>query len=176
MEKLIFNKIVDANRRVAYAFIHVPLLWLNFSGREGRYNPEGKRNFNILLPQDVADQMRADGFNVKEKLARDENEEVGYTMKVNVNMKSFNPPTVLLKNNHGVRELTEDSVCQLDTAIIMDSRIMVVPHHYEDFTTAYLKELEATVYESPLDSKYLDEEDSATNTMTFAAIKKASDE
>ena len=58
MEKLIFNKIVDANGRVAYEFIHVPMLWLNFSGREGRYNPEGKRNFNILLPQDVADQAR----------------------------------------------------------------------------------------------------------------------
>ncbi len=37
------------------------LIFRNFAGKEGQYNREGDRNFAVILPDDVAEQMEKDG-------------------------------------------------------------------------------------------------------------------
>jgi hypothetical protein len=43
----------------------VKLIFRNFAGREGMYNREGDRNFAVELPKDVAEELAANGWNVK---------------------------------------------------------------------------------------------------------------
>ena len=35
------------------------IIFRNFSGKEGQYNREGDRNFAVVLPPDIAQQMLA---------------------------------------------------------------------------------------------------------------------
>ena len=37
------------------------LVFRNFSGKEGQYNREGDRNFAVILDQETAERMAADG-------------------------------------------------------------------------------------------------------------------
>jgi hypothetical protein len=50
----------------------VRIIFRNFAGKEGQYNREGDRNFGVILPDDVAQQMLADGWNVKYLKPREE--------------------------------------------------------------------------------------------------------
>lgn len=43
----------------------VNLLYRNFSGKAGMYSPEGTRTFAIALSEDQAEEMAAEGWNVK---------------------------------------------------------------------------------------------------------------
>lgn len=165
------NKVVDANGRIKYECVGAKMIWMNFSGKEGRYNPEGRRNFNLLLDKDSAEYLKNEGFNVKFHEARNEGEDGIYTLKVNVNFKGYKPPEIWMKNNHGNTHLNEDSVNVLDWANIEELYVTFNPYAYQDSRTAYLDKLLATVHESEYESMFFDEEDSAANTMTFQAIK-----
>ena len=48
------------------------IIFRNFAGKEGMYNREGDRNFSVILPPDLADQLAKDGWNVKWLKARDD--------------------------------------------------------------------------------------------------------
>ncbi len=48
------------------------IVFRNFAGKEGMYNAEGDRNFCILLDTELAEQMLADGWNIKNLRAREE--------------------------------------------------------------------------------------------------------
>jgi len=52
------------------------LIFRNFSGKAGKYNVDGERNFAVLLPEDVAQQMLADDWNVKWLEPREEGKEL----------------------------------------------------------------------------------------------------
>ena len=43
----------------------VQIRFRNFSGNQGQYNALGQRNFCALLPEDTAEAMARDGWNVK---------------------------------------------------------------------------------------------------------------
>ena len=51
---------------------NVRLIWTNFAGREGKYNPAGNRNFNIVLEESDAKTLQDLGLNVKFHEGRDE--------------------------------------------------------------------------------------------------------
>jgi hypothetical protein len=66
----------------------VRIIFRNFAGKEGQYNREGDRNFGVILPDDVAQQMLEDGWNVKYlKPREDDDAEEGETpwLSVSVN-------------------------------------------------------------------------------------------
>ena len=65
----------------------------NFSGKEGRYNREGERSFVLALPNELAEQLAEDGWNIR--FPRVQGEEDGYEKNplLNVDLDyRFNPP------------------------------------------------------------------------------------
>src|SRR4051812_12552360 len=91
----------------------VRIIFRNFAGREGMYNSEGDRNFAVLLPPDVAEQLTREGWNVKLLKAREEGEEDQPYISVKVNFKG-RPPTIKMITDRATTVLDEDSVEVLD--------------------------------------------------------------
>ena len=50
------------------------IVFRNFEGKEGPYNRAGDRNFCVLLDDDLAGQLLADGWNIKALRAREDDE------------------------------------------------------------------------------------------------------
>ena len=63
---MIKNNIVIENARIGFR---------NFSGKEGKFNPAGRRNFCVFVDSDLGQKLEEDGWNVRWLEPRDENEE-----------------------------------------------------------------------------------------------------
>jgi hypothetical protein len=148
----------------------VQLIFRNFTGKEGQYNPEGARSFGVILPEDKAELMAADGWNVKTLKPRDEDEEETETpwLPVKVGYGKGKPPLIVQITDRGRTNLTEDLVDNLDwvdirrdpeTGLYMVD-LIVRPYHYEvrgsTGIAAYLQSLYITIDEDPLAVKYAD--------------------
>lgn len=138
------------------------LIWPNFRGVGSQFNSEGDRNFNVVLPKDKADALAADGWNVKCKLPRPEDEEQveRCVLKITVKFK-VRPPRILMIGNKSRNrtELTEDLVGLLDDADIKKVDLSFVPYFWELATgatgvTAYLKAMYVEIIEDDLALKW----------------------
>lgn len=116
----------------------LPGAWRNFSGA-AKFNEEGKRTFNIKLPEDVALQMKDDGFNVKPLRARDEDDENdGYRIEVDASFR-IRPPQVWMVSG-GVRTLLDEGAINiLDYADIEKATIAINPYAWETATGSGIK-------------------------------------
>ncbi len=130
----------------------------NFAGKGGKYNAEGKRNFCVLLPDLMAEQMADDGWNVKYLNPRDEDEKPQPYIQVNVNFEGFQPPKIFIITSHGKTQLDEDSVDALDWAEIEKVDLIINPYIWDvgDKTgvKGYLKSMYVTIVEDELEKKY----------------------
>ncbi len=137
----------------------LPRPFRNFAGREDTYNRPGDRNFVIALPVDVANAMRADGWNVKTLRARDEDTPPQDYIEISVSYK-VRPPKIFIITSRGRTAIDEDQVAMLDWAEIINADVVVNPYHWDingrTGIKAYLGALYVTIHEGPLDSKYAD--------------------
>lgn len=141
------------------------ILFRNFSGEEGRFNAAGKRNFNVLLEQEEARAMEADGWNVKYLQPKEEGEEPQPRLEVSV-MFGRRPPRIVLITDHGKTALDESMVSLLDWADIVNVDLIVRPYEWEvsgkTGVKAYLNSIYVTIREDELEKKYYDVPDSAS--------------
>src|SRR3954463_9749401 len=90
----------------------VRIIFRNFAGKEGQYNREGDRNFAVLLDDEIANIMAADGWNIKWLRPRedpDEGETEQAYLQVSVNFKG-RPPRIVQITSRGRTNLSEDEV------------------------------------------------------------------
>lgn len=133
------------------------LIFRNFAGKEGQYNRAGDRNFSVILPDDVAEQMIADGWNVRYLQAREEGDSNTPYIQVAVNFKN-RPPRVVMITSSGRTNLDEDSVEVLDWADIRLADLIFRSYSWEVNgkvgIKAYLQSLFVTIEEDELERKY----------------------
>lgn len=140
----------------------VRIIFRNFEGKEGQYNKKGDRNFGVILPDDVAEAMLTDGWNVKYLQPREEEEEETQTpwLSVSVNYEKGRPPRIVLITSRGRTNLDEDSVEMLDWADITNVDLIVRPYHWDvsgrSGIKAYLQSMYITIEEDELERKYAD--------------------
>ena len=147
------------------------LIFKNFSGKEGKYNREGDRNFCVVLDDVDAAQMMADGWNVKWTKPNEEYDSIPY-ISVKVSFKKFKPTIVLIAETDGEtigkRTLDEDELNILDYTHILKADIIISPYNYDvggkTGVTAYLSSLYATFEVDPLELKYKDIPDTAMSS------------
>lgn len=130
----------------------------NFSGRQSKYNRQGARNFCLIIPNDIAPQLQAEGWNIRIRPARDEMDAPIYYVAVNVSYGNsyFGDPKVVRMTSTTKIDLTEETIGQLDDDVILSADIVVRPHYYTDDNgetrvKGYLKELYAVVEDSLAD-------------------------
>jgi hypothetical protein len=142
----------------------VRLIFRNFSGREGDFNPPGSRNFAVLLTPEMASGLGADGYNVKTTKERelDEGEITGGEPYLPVALRfDVMPPQVWMVNSRGRTRIGEDLIDILDDAVITHVDMYIRPYDYKlrsgvEGRKAYLKTLYVTVEENELDEIYAD--------------------
>lgn len=140
------------------------LLFRNFAGREQLpFNSAGDRNFCVLLDPKMADQLRNNGWNVKQLRAREEDDVPQDYIQVTVNYKKGRPPRVVMITSKGRIDLGSDEVEMLDYAEIKNVDIVINPYNWEvgdnKGVKAYLKSAFVTINEDELDLKYADLQD-----------------
>lgn len=146
----------------------------NFSGEEGKYNPAGRRNFCVFIDDlNTAEQMKADGWNIRFLEPRDESENRRAFMQVAVSFKN-RPPKVVLISSRGQTFLEEDKINMLDWAEIENVDLTINPSRWDvngnKGIKAYLRSIYVTIVEDELDQMYSNVPDSAIASVTDDAI------
>lgn len=138
------------------------IIFRNFAGKEGQYNREGDRNFCILLDEELATQMDADGWNVKALRAREEGDPTQPYLQVSVGFKN-RPPKIVMITHKGRTTLTEEEIEILDWVDIKKIDLIVRPYNWDvagkSGIKAYLKSIWITIDEDELDIKYAELEE-----------------
>ena len=127
--------------------------WSNFRGLGSRFNAEGNRNFDLIIPDEMAEEMRADGWNIKQTRGSDEYPAEYYT-NVNISWAKF-PPSVNFITSRGETAVDESVIGQLDTAEIerMDIAINLSYRKKDDGSTGikgYVQTMDVWLYEDPI--------------------------
>lgn len=132
----------------------------NFSGVEGPYNKEGDRSFAIFLEEGFAEELKAEGWNVKFPKEYDPNDEEDTRNPYLPVAAAFNmyPPKVVLIAGENVTPLDESEVDMLDWAEISNADIILRPYNWSvngnSGIKAYLKALYVTIETDPFSEKY----------------------
>lgn len=133
------------------------IIFRNFAGKESQYNRKGVRTFAVILPEDVAQEMLADGWNVKWPKPGLDGEVGDPFVRVEVRY-DIRPPRVVLLTETTRTQLDEDSVELLDWANIkyvdLIARGSFWSNNGKSGLKAYLQSLFITIEEDALEKKY----------------------
>lgn len=124
------------------------IIFRNFAGRADKYNREGDRNFAVVIEdQNLADDLIADGWNVKIRPPREDGEDPFMYLPVKVKFNDRGPRVYLVTGNTKNR-LDEDSVGCLDNIDIINVDLDIRPYDWEvngnTGRTAYLQSMQVT--------------------------------
>jgi hypothetical protein len=145
----------------------------NFSGKEGKFNPAGRRNFCVFLEADLAKALEDDGWNVRWLEPKDEGDSQQAYLQVAVSYDNI-PPKLVLVTSHGKTVLDETSVNILDWAEIESIDLIIRPYNWsmhegtknaKSGVKAYIKSMYVTIAEDEFESKYYDVPDSASDSV-----------
>lgn len=106
------------------------IIFRNFSGEPSKYNREGDRNFAVVIPnEEIADALIKEGWNVKVRSPRDEDDTPFMYLPVKVKFNERGPH-VYLKTGKVTNRLDEESVDCLDDIDIVSVDLDVRPYDW----------------------------------------------
>lgn len=133
------------------------ILFRNFEGAEDKFNRAGDRNFCVALTQEKADELSAQGWNVRMIEPNDNYEDPLFYIKVCVQYKNI-PPKIYLVTSRGKTLLDENTVGEIDHIDIANADLIISPYHWEvngkRGIKAYLKTAYITMEEDEFAYKY----------------------
>lgn len=130
----------------------------NFSGKEGPYNNAGSRNFAVELDPQVANAMKADGWNVKFPTPGEDDEDTKMPyIQVSIGWK-VRPPTVVMVSATARTIINEKNVEMLDWVNITKADLIAVEsrwtHGQRSGIKPYVQTLVVFIEEDALQRKY----------------------
>lgn len=121
------------------------IIYRNFRGEGSKFNREGDRNFAVIIPnQEIADKLIEEGWNVKIKPPRDEEEDPFIFLPVKLKFNG-NGPHIYIQSGRSMVKLDEDTVGQIDDLDISSVYLDIRPYEWEvngkTGKTAYLQSM-----------------------------------
>ena len=135
----------------------------NFRGVPTDYNQNGYKEFNVILPDDIAEELEAKGWNVKHTRPREEGDESVAHIQVRVNFDVSYPPRVWLINaDTGKRTMLDDeTIGQLDFLSrdeIVKVNLIINPRHWSNPNgsgiKAYCHSMQVYFLPDPFEAEY----------------------
>ena len=138
------------------------IIYRNFAGAGSKYNREGDRNFAVIIPEkEMADALIAEGWNVKIKPPRDEDDDPFMFLPIKVKFNDRGPNAYLQTGNK-MNRLDEESIACLDDVDIISVDMDVRPYDWEvngkAGRTAYLQSIKVTQEIDRFASRFAEEE------------------
>lgn len=138
------------------------IIYRNFSGAPSQFNREGDRNFAVVIPdQEIADALIEQGWNVKIKPPREDQDTPFMFLSVKIKFNDRGP-NVYLKTGHALNKLTEETVGMLDDVDIVSVDLDIRPFDWEingkTGRTAYLHSMQVTQQIDRFAARFADEE------------------
>lgn len=133
----------------------------NFAGVADKYNREGDRNFALIIEtEEMAEALKAEGWNVKIKPPREEGDDPFMYLPVKVRFNDIGP-NIYLKTGRATNKLDEDTVSRLDRIDIVGVYMDIRPYDWEvqgkEGRTAYLQAMKVIQYCDRFAEKYSEE-------------------
>lgn len=122
------------------------IIFKNFEGRGDKFNREGDRNFSLRIDdENTANALVKEGWNVRIKEGRDEDEGPFMRLPIKVKFTTYGP-NVYLRTGDRVNELNEESIACLDNIEIESVDMDIRPYDWDvngrTGRTAYLQSME----------------------------------
>lgn len=138
------------------------IVYRNFSGAGSKFNREGDRNFAVVIPdQEMADALIAEGWNVKIKPPRDEDDTPFMYLPVKIKFNDRGPNCYLATGTR-LNRLDEESICCLDDVDILSVDMDIRPYDWDVNgkigRTAYLSSIKVTQEVDRFASRFAEEE------------------
>jgi len=147
---MVNNNIIIKDARIGFR---------NFTGKEGQFNPPGRRNFCVFLDHAFGQELEREGWNIKWTKPREEGDEETPYMQVSVSFDNI-PPRVVLVTSNGKTPLTPETISMLDYAEIQKVDLSIRPYNWQvggkSGVKAYVKSMFVTVVEDEFESDYYD--------------------
>lgn len=144
------------------------IIWRNFEGRGDKYNKEGDRNFNLVIPnQEIADMLMNDknefgvGWNIRIKAPREDGEAPFMSLKVNLKFNDRGP-VIYLNTGRVRRRIYEEEAAQLDRISISRVDLDIRPNDgegtYGPYRSAWLNGMEIFMETNRFEERMAEEE------------------
>ena len=122
------------------------IIFKNFEGRGDKFNREGDRNFSLLIEDpNTAEALQREGWNVKIKDGRDEDDCPFMRLPVKVKFTDYGPNVYLISGGRRV-ELDDESIGCLDNIDIESVDMDLRPYDWDvngrTGRTAYLQSMQ----------------------------------
>lgn len=121
------------------------IVYRNFKGGGSKFNRDGDRNFSVVINnEEIADAIAKEGWNVKIKPPRDDEDTPFITLPVKVKFNDRGP-IIYLKSGDKMVKLDEESIGCLDDIDILSVDMDIRPYDWEvngkNGRTAYLQSI-----------------------------------
>ena len=138
------------------------IIYRNFSGVGSKFNREGDRNFAIYIgDEDVANELRDRGWNVKIKPPREDGDDPFMFLPVKIKFNDRGPSVYLVTGNKKT-PLNENTVSCLDDIDILSVDLDIRPYDWDvngkTGRTAYLQSIWVTQEVYRFASRMMDDE------------------
>lgn len=147
--------------------VEVRWSWSNFSGRKTEFKEEGQRWMVLVLPEAIARDMLAKGWNVREQEPREEGDDPWWSFEVKISYGII-PPSIYFIKEHpelGVRKMKieaqdENQIGDIRRDVTDQIDVIVRPSRWEKNgrtgVSAYVEEMFVKLRDSQIAMKYAD--------------------
>lgn len=142
--------------QIKWAFSHI-------DGREDRFNEAGEHNFQLIIPEDRVEELRAQGWVIRSLDGYEEGDPQEHLLKVKISFKYEPPRIFMIRNGRKFRVESPRDLSDVNRSTTKRIDLVVTPSRWtygrDTGVTAYVKEMYATVTGSRFADKYADFEE-----------------
>ena len=137
--------------------------WSNFDGRKGTFNEEGEHFFQVRIPTEMVDELREQGWTIKEQEGYEEGDPSEFLLKVNISYR-FEPPKIFfIKGDRKFRVENEKELADIKRATTEQLDVIIQPSRWvksgRTGVSGYVKEMYVKIKESRFSAAYSDYEE-----------------